>query len=43
MSRSTPTITYRYDGSFEGFLCAVGDCLDLGENQQEFKPGNDSF
>ena len=28
--------TYRYDGSFEGFLCAVADCLEAGERQPEF-------
>lgn len=27
---------YRYDGSFEGFLCAVDDCLEAGEGQPEF-------
>ena len=27
---------YRYDGSFEGFLCAVTDCLVLGDNHPEF-------
>lgn len=27
---------YRYDGSFEGFLCAVADCLKAGEGQPEF-------
>jgi probable DNA metabolism protein len=27
---------YRYDGSFEGFLCAVTDCLDLGDIHPEF-------
>jgi probable DNA metabolism protein len=27
---------YRYDGSFEGFLCAVADCLDLGDIHPEF-------
>lgn len=25
-----------YDGSFEGFLCAVADCLEAGEEQPEF-------
>ena len=29
-------ITYYYDGSFEGFLCAVADCLDAGEDAPEF-------
>jgi probable DNA metabolism protein len=28
--------TYRYDGNFEGFLCAVADCLEAGEEQPEF-------
>jgi len=28
--------TYRYDGSFEGFLCAVTDCLEAGEGQPDF-------
>lgn len=28
--------TYRYDGSFEGFLCAVADCLESGEREPEF-------
>ena len=28
---------YRYDGSFEGFLCAVADCLHAGEGQPEFE------
>lgn len=28
--------TYRYDGSFEGFLCAVSDCLDMGDTHPEF-------
>jgi probable DNA metabolism protein len=27
---------YRYDGSFEGFLCAVTVCLDLGDIHPEF-------
>ncbi len=27
---------YRYDGSFEGFICAVADCLEAGEGQPEF-------
>jgi hypothetical protein len=27
---------YHYDGSFEGFLCAVADCLEVGESQLEF-------
>jgi probable DNA metabolism protein len=29
---------YRYDGSFEGFLCAVADCLDAGDIHPEFMP-----
>jgi probable DNA metabolism protein len=28
--------TYRYDGSFEGFICAVACCLDQGQLQAEF-------
>ncbi|NTW98770.1 MAG: DNA metabolism protein [Geobacteraceae bacterium] len=28
--------TYCYDGSFEGFVCAVADCLERGESQPEF-------
>jgi len=33
--------TYCYDGSFEGFLCAVATCLETGENQPEFvRDGN---
>jgi probable DNA metabolism protein len=27
---------YRYDGSFEGFLCAVDNCLDSGDSHPEF-------
>ena len=27
---------YRYDGSFEGFLCAVAGCLEQGDRQPEF-------
>lgn len=27
---------YRYDGSFEGFLCAVSECLKAGDGQPEF-------
>jgi probable DNA metabolism protein len=27
---------YSYDGSFEGFLCAVDYCLELDDNQPEF-------
>ena len=33
---------YRYDGSFEGFLCAVAECLDAGDNQPEFVQEGDS-
>jgi probable DNA metabolism protein len=29
-------ITYRYDGSFEGFLCAVADCLEQGHGHPDF-------
>ena len=29
---------YRYDGSFEGFLCAVTDCLEGGDAYPEFIP-----
>lgn len=29
--------TYRYDGGFEGFLCAVADCLEAGEGRPEFE------
>lgn len=32
---------YCYDGSFEGFLCAVTDCLHAGEGQPEFEGGGD--
>jgi probable DNA metabolism protein len=32
--------TYSYDGSFEGFLCAVAACLEAGEGRAEFA-GND--
>lgn len=33
---------YCYDGSFEGFLCAVGDCLETGEDTPEFvRDGDD--
>jgi probable DNA metabolism protein len=28
---------YRYDGSFEGFLCAVADCMEAGEDTPEFE------
>ncbi len=33
--------TYCYDGSFEGFLCAVADCLEAGEGQPEFTRNRD--
>jgi len=33
--------TYCYDGSFEGFLCAVADCLEAGEGQPEFAGDGD--
>ncbi|HCE66840.1 MAG: hypothetical protein A2X82_10490 [Geobacteraceae bacterium GWC2_55_20] len=33
--------TCRYDGSFEGFLCAVADCLEAGEEQPEFTRDGD--
>lgn len=33
--------TYRYDGSFEGFVCAVADCLEVGESQPEFARNDD--
>jgi probable DNA metabolism protein len=29
---------YLYDGRFEGFLCAVSDCLELGDVHPEFVP-----
>ena len=32
---------YRYDGSFEGFVCAVADCLEEGESQPEFARNDD--
>ncbi|MDU0457430.1 MAG: TIGR03915 family putative DNA repair protein [Geobacteraceae bacterium] len=32
---------YRYDGSFEGFLCTVADCLEAGDAQPEFAGGGD--
>lgn len=34
--------TYRYDGSFEGFLCAVADCLEAGGGQPEFVLAGDT-
>ena len=33
--------TYRYDGSFEGFVCTVADCLEVGESQPEFARNDD--
>ena len=33
---------YRFDGSFEGFLCAMSDCLGQGERQPEFVQDRDS-
>jgi probable DNA metabolism protein len=36
---------YRYDGSFEGFLCAVACCLELGERNPGFtwqRPGDET-
>jgi len=36
-------MSYRYDGSFEGFLCAVVDCLESGERQPEFVRGGDTY
>jgi probable DNA metabolism protein len=35
--------TCAYDGSFEGFLCAVADCLELGCGQAEFVRDGDGF
>lgn len=33
---------YRYDGSFEGFLCALAVCLESGQGEGEFlRPGLD--
>ena len=32
----------RYDGSFEGLLCAVGDSLEMGEAPPEFAGGSRS-
>lgn len=29
-------MTYRFDGSFEGFLCAVVSCMEIGEDQPDF-------
>jgi len=29
-------ITYRYDGSFEGYLCAAADCLERGDGHPDF-------
>ena len=33
--------TYHYDGSFEGFVCAVAECLEAGESQPEFIHNDD--
>jgi probable DNA metabolism protein len=33
--------TYHYDGSFEGFLCAVADCLVTDEDNPEFMRDGD--
>ena len=31
---------YNYDGSFEGFLCALAMCLESGQGEGEFlRPG----
>jgi len=36
------TACYRYDGSFEGFLCALEACLESGGGEAEFRrPGDD--
>ena len=33
---------YRYDGSFEGFLCALAECLESGQGEGEIlRPGCD--
>ena len=32
---------YRYDGSFEGFVCTVAECLEAGESQPEFAHSDD--
>ena len=32
---------YCYDGSFEGFLCVVADCLERGDTQPEFARDGD--
>ncbi len=34
---------FRYDGGFEGFLCAVGDSLEAGEKQPEFVRDGDVY
>jgi len=36
-------IIYRYDGSFEGFLCAVAACREEGGNQPEFVRDRDDY
>ena len=35
-------VVYRFDGSFEGFLCAVVDCLEQGHQQPEFVRDGDT-
>jgi probable DNA metabolism protein len=32
---------YSYDGSFEGFLCAVAECLEAGDGEPEFVRAGD--
>src|SRR3974390_1569853 len=33
---------YRYDGSFEGFLCVLAECLESGQGEGEIlRPGGD--
>ncbi len=34
---------FRYDGSFEGFLCAVADCFELREGQPKFVRDGESY
>jgi probable DNA metabolism protein len=34
--------TYHYDGSFEGFLCAMAECLERQDIHPEFIRGDDS-
>ncbi|MGI6152320.1 MAG: TIGR03915 family putative DNA repair protein [Christensenellaceae bacterium] len=37
-------VTYRYDGSFEGFLCCVFRSYQMGENPEDiFPPGTDQL